>query len=283
MAAKISDYVDLGLYNLHRDIRATVDKAVKEGWTAQRFENELRNTSWYKQRTEAQRQWDALLASQPKEAERRQTEMRTKIGDAATAMGLTLSTKDRDYISEQILKFGLSEDEAQNWLAAKYTYTPGVQYGSAAEVEDAFRQFEFDYGVSITDQTRTDLTRKVLAGEYKPQQFSDYMIEMAKKEYPTIAGALDQGVTVREYFSPYIQTAVKELGIPEGEIDISDMKWKSALSQPTGVGGTREPMTLDEWRRHVRTDEQYGWKYTDGARQQASATAMNIMSMFGAR
>lgn len=254
MAKSVADYVDVRLYNMHPDIKKAVDKAIKEEWTAQRFENELKNSSWWKARAEAQRQWETLKASDPKEAERRATAMASELRDAATGMGFTLSSTDLKYITAQVLQYGLSEGEAQNWLAAKYQYKPeAVQTGTAAEVEGALRDYEFQYGVKVTDSARQAFIRKVLAGEAKPEQFQEQMIAYAKSQYPSIADALDQGVTTRQYFSPYVQTAVAELGINEADVDFTDPLWKNAIQQPT-EGGVMQPMRLDDWQRTIRTD-----------------------------
>ena len=281
MAKKIGDYVDTRLYNLHPDIKRAVDKAIAEEWTPQRFENELKNSSWWKARAEAQRQWETLVASDPKTASRQEVALESKLRDIAQGMGFQLSSSEWNYLSNQMLRYGLTEDEAQNWIAAKYQYgESAVEYGTAAEVETALREYEWQYGVSVTNSARQDFIRKVLAGEAEPAQFQEQMIAYAKSQYPTIADALDQGVTTRQYFSPYIQTAVNELGINEADVDLNDTMWKAAVQQP-GEGGTMTPMRLDDWQRKIRTESQYGWQHTKAATDQSAQTVAGLMEIFG--
>ncbi len=280
--AAITDYVDVGLYNLHPDIRNAVDLAVAQGWAPQRFENELRTSSWWRARADAQRKWEALVATNPVEAQRQTDQMRTQVSDLAAQSGVTLSAADLGSLTTSMVTYGWTKDEAQNWLAAKYSYTPGVQTGTAAEVEAALREYQFEYGVVMTDSARTAFTQRVINGESTTEQFRDYMVEQAKAQYPSISAALDQGITVRQYFSPYIQTAVKELGVNEAQVDLADPMWNAAVKQPA-QGGVSAPMNLDDWRKKIRSDDQYGWQYTDAAREQAARSATALAQMFGSR
>lgn len=280
--AAITDYVDVGLYNLHPDIKSAVDQAVAGGWTPQRFENELRKSSWWRARADAQRKWETLVATNPQEAQRQTDQMRSQVSDLAAQAGVTLDAAGLASLTTAMVTYGWTKDEANNWLAAKYQYKPGVQTGTASQVEDSLRQYQFEYGVPMTDAARTSFTQKVISGEWTTEQFRDYMVEQAKTQFPSIADALDQGITVRQYYSPYIQTAVKELGVNEAEIDLTDPMWNAAIRQPV-EGGGQTAMNLDDWRKKIRTDAQYGWQYTDGAREQAAKSASSLAQMFGSR
>ena len=68
--------------------------------------------------------------------------------------------------------------------------------------------------------------------------------------------------------------AQQVLGINKTNMSITDPKWSSALN------GDGMPMSRDQWIRTLKTDKQYGYEYTNNARNEASALADNLISAF---
>jgi len=73
--------------------------------------------------------------------------------------------------------------------------------------------------------------------------------------------------------------ASKTLGIDPNEIDfMKDSKWADAF-------GTKDSgqLTLNDWTRKLKTDEKYGWQFTDEANQTATKLVADMEKAFGFR
>ena len=99
------------------------------------------------------------------------------------------------------------------------------------------------------------------------KNFTDYVKEQAKGLYPTFAPQLDQGLTMAHLLDPYRQVAKGLLG-DHFEPDFqNDPKSAAALSGGTVDPklGRATPMTLDQWKSHIKGTPEFGWQYTPQA------------------
>lgn len=266
----------------HPDVWNKVKAAVKGGWTAQRLEAEIKTTAWWTKRTDSQRQADLLSKSNPAEWNR-QIDVKAKtLVQQASAMGITLSDADAKAMATTFTTNGASDGEIASALSMKWqmpTAEDAPITGQAGMTVDSLHSLATAYGVTLDDTTATNYVRQVLAGKQTAEGLTDVFREQAKVLYPSISDFLDKnpGATTQDYATPYLQIASKELGLPTTEMNLQDSKWNKVLS-----GGANGPMTADEWTRTVRSDQQYGWDKTVGARDQAAQMATALQRTFGA-
>lgn len=260
----------------HPDVAALINKAKAARWTEARFEAELKNTKWWTTRTDAQRQWDVLSTDNPEEAKRRVAEKQAAITQQAKALGINLSAADLAALARTFVVNGSSDVEIQAALAGRYRIGEAASGQASVTIDDLRAQAQ-DYGLKLSDGTLQGYVQQVLAGTATPQSLADQMREQAKILYAPIAGALDRGLTVRQYLDPYMQIASAETGVPVDQMDLTDPKWTKAISGTNG-----QPMTTDEWTSVVRKDPRYGWDKGPVAIQTASQFISQFSRLMGA-
>jgi hypothetical protein len=261
----------------HPDVAAKVTAALKAGWTSARLEAEIKNTDWWKKRTDSQRKWDVISTNNPAEAERQVSARRGELATQAKSMGVTLTPQELETIARNSIINGSTGGEVQSMLAGQYEVTAGkAATGTAGTSVDQIRALGQSYGIKISPASETAYVRDILAGRSTVQALTDTMREQAKLLYPGIAKGLDNGSTVADYLNPYLQGAASELGVNPATFDMTDTKWTAALQ---GTNGT--PMSLDQWTQRIRTDVRYGFDQSPNGRKAGADLALGLGRMFG--
>jgi hypothetical protein len=282
-------YADYGYVNAflkaHPDVKKKVDAAIKQGWTPQRLEGEVKTTNWWKNRNESQRKWDLLSAEQAGEKTRLLDAEKRRIENAASRMGVTLSSTQINDFALQSLRDGKSDAEITLGMANKFVLptdnkaTPGVDEsdlmkGQAGTTVTEIRDLASAYGVKVSDTNLLKWTRSALAGDIQVEELEDTFRESAKALYPPIADVLDQGQTLEGFVSPYLDIAARELGITRDMMDLTDSKW-TGMIESAGV------LPADQWTTKIRSDKRYGWNTSTTAKREAVSLVSSLGSIFG--
>ena len=267
-------FVDAFL-NAHKDVKAKVNLAIKHGWTPERLQGSIKTTTWWKTRTDSQRQYDLITKENTKEAARQIALKQEEVQTAAANLGVTLTTAEMKSMATAFYRDGSSQAEVQARLAANWDMGE-KQTGQAATTVDDLRQIASDYGVRLDPATTEKYTRQVLAGDMDAKGWEDRIREQAKVLYAPIKDYLDAGQTTRDFMGSYLQIAGSELGMDPAQMNLDDPRWTAAIY---GQGGA--PMTSAEWTGHIRQNADYGWDKTFGARQQAAQLASEFGRAFG--
>ena len=266
--------------NAHKDVARKVALAVKQGWTPDRLSAEIKDTPWWRKRTEAQRKWDIISAENPKEA-RRLVDLKTEqIKQMASTMGVTLSDNQAFKMAGHAASRGSTDPEMQSMLAGMWSLdAEGEDVGQAGTTVDQLRDLAHDYGVVLDPGTLQKQVQQVLSGDQTSQGLVDLYREQAKTLYAPISDWLEKNpsMTVKDYLAPYMQAAARELGTPPDQMDLTDPKWTKVIY---GADGTT-PMNLDQWTKTIRSDASYGWDKTMGAKSQALQLAAELRNAFG--
>lgn len=266
--------------NAHKDVARKVALAVKQGWTPDRLSAEIKDTPWWRKRTEAQRKWDIISAENPKEA-RRLVDLKTQqIKQMASTMGVTLSDNQAFKMAGHAASRGSTDPEMQSMLAGMWSLdAEGEDVGQAGTTVDQLRDLAHDYGVVLDPGTLQKQVQQVLSGNQTSQGLVDLYREQAKTLYAPISDWLEKNpsMTVKDYLAPYMQAAARELGTPPDQMDLTDPKWTKVIY---GADGTT-PMNLDQWTKTIRSDASYGWDKTMGAKSQALQLAAELRNAFG--
>jgi hypothetical protein len=262
----------------HPEIMQIVYEAINDDWTETRFQARLQNTKWWKTKTESQRQWDLLIVQQPEERLRRIEQGTGLVRDLAGQMGVKLTPQQMERISANAARNGLDEGEIRDLVAAKWNPSKMGSTGQAGASVDGLRRMAQDYGVRLSADTLVSWTRGILGGQQTVESFTDTVREQSKRLYKTVSKELDNGATIRDLMSPYMEAAASALGTPVSDMDLTDPKWTKALRSQENKG---EAMDMDEWTRTIRQGQEFDWDSTSQARQQAATFASNLAQMFG--
>lgn len=91
-------------------------KARKEQWTGDRLLSRLRNSDWFTDNSEAQRQATLLKESDPAEYERRRNEARGEVERIARSLNLSLTSSTRNNLVEMAAVHGWTGTQIENHL-----------------------------------------------------------------------------------------------------------------------------------------------------------------------
>jgi hypothetical protein len=133
-----------------------------------------------------------------------------------------------------------------------------------------------DYAVPLSDGTMDKIAKDGLTPE-KVKAFEDYIKTTAMGLYPTLATQIKAGIPTAYLLDPYRQVAKQMLGEDHEPNFASDPKAEAALSGGADPAtGRPAPMSLDQWKGHIRSHPGFGWGNTPAAHEQANATMQAI-------
>lgn len=266
------------------EIRGLVSRAADENYTLSRFEYELRQTGWYRKRTAAQRDWEVLKKTQPREAQERKTDARFLVQRMAEDLGANLSSKERESMAERMIQYDWSEQELRYRVGKEWRYQDGgIRDGLGYQAHQELTEMAGAYGVSFSDRTIEEWAGQVAVGTSSVEGFRDYMVEKAKGKYVGIADDLDKGMTTDQMFDAYRQEASRTLGVAASTVSVTDKGYNNVFAFTAPGEKQRRAMTLDEFTQMLRKDEQFGFDESQNAESLATGLAAAIQTDFGAR
>lgn len=266
------------------EVRAILIKAAQLGYTPSRLRQDLEQTEWWARTTRSQNQYDAFAAANGgvdgATMQKLIGDKASEIGDVSAGLGMRLSDEQTRSLAQDALRNGLNERELQSAIAAEMRKSPdSVQTLRVGQVGRDVRRLAADYGVPLADSTLDTWMNGVLDGKYTTTDFENYLRQQASSLYPSLANEINRGINVKTFADPYRQLAAQTLGITPEDINFADPKWNAALNFDDGKG--RRAMTLYEWGRHLRTEEQYGYDRTPEATNKAYEMVDRLGRMFG--
>lgn len=143
------------------------------------------------------------------------------------------------------------------------------------------KRMAHDYAVPMSDGTLDKIAAEGLTPE-KVKAFEEYIKTTAQGLYPTLAPQIKAGIPTAYLIDPYRQVAKQMLG-EDHEMDFSaDPKATAALSGGTDpMTGRPAPMSLDQWKGHIRSHPGFGWQQTPAAHEEAANIVSGLSQEFG--
>lgn len=289
------------IFKTNPELTALVTKAVKEGWTTDRWSSELANTTWYKsnssslqQRGFYKRQYNELVNAISENDPERQSKIdalqssttygrglaaaKRLIQAEAIAEGAVIDNAALDLLAQDIYDNALETDglAIRNYVKAKIKYTPGsILSGKAGQDLAELKGTAAANGINLDQAFGSSLQgwlQKLAAGE-SVDTYKNIIRQTAKLGMPERVGSLlDNGVDLETIYSPYKNLMANTLEINPQTITLSDPVLRSAI---TGQGET----SLYDFARNLRKDNR--WQYTNQARDEVSQGVQKVLQDFG--
>lgn len=269
----------------------------------QKFRYELYRTRFWRTTDDAQRQWRTLTSIDPAKATRQRQEMAARVRQLMGELGVQLPRKrsigqernPRAYdaqgrtsaarVADMALYNGWSEAQVTNYLLSMASWGQEGQSptGGIAAGMTQMRRLAEEYGVDPRDKRLFQWTKRVLAGTDTIEGVEERLRAQATARYgsnETLAGVLDRGGTLADWFADYRRLISSELEIPEEQISMNGRRWREVLMHEGGDGKVR-PMTGDEVLKWTRSQRE--WATTRGGKEKEAALVNNMLSVFGQR
>ena len=269
--------------NANRELRNKFARAVKEGWSASRFQSEIADTKWWKTHSADERTFLALGYADPKTADQKMQQAYVSVRQLANQMGIVESPamlkRMKAWAYNKVAK-GWDDGQLRNDIG-KYVYLGRDLQGQGGETVMQLKNYAYDMGVTMSGSWYADNSRNVIRGVATIQDYKDAILKQAKSLYPQYTKQLDGGQTVADIASPYMQSMTNILEVPQGSLSVQDPLIKQALQYKNKTTGASETKPMWQFENDLRNDPR--WKQTQNAQNSLMQVAHQVLSDFGVK
>lgn len=234
-------------------------------------------TGWYRQRSQAAREFEVREATDPAQNQRLIQQMTADVRNMSGQLGLT--GIDPTAVARDAVRTGMTAAEVQDLLSSYVTIDTTKQPGQASTYFAQAKQMGADYFVRIDDQLALSFAQRVAAGDLAVEDMEGWFRDRAKERFPWLGDILDKGISVAEHTDPIKQELAQILELNPESVDLmNDSRWWDTL-EVTNDDGSKRAMTLTEVGDFARSRKE--WRGTDNARQRGAEMATMLAKAFG--
>lgn len=275
------------------ELKGILQQAVSGQWTTDRFIMAVSSSGWYRQNSDAAREWITLQTVDPATAQAKHIRTAGDIWTLAWQNGIQLSDQQAaEAALWKIMNPTAPEDATVVHLARTY-FDPnqdwnkltGKAAGYANQIQQIGRQYGWD-DFDNYDQSR-GMLGQLMRGEDTLDGVKRKMLDFAKVKYPGLHDQLLAGATVQDLAQPYMSEYSKILEVPATSINwYTDKLVQDALQFRPANGGnsgnnleSNGTMPINEFQKKLRTDPR--WRKTDNALDSTSDLIQKIGKDWG--
>jgi|SRR5882757_77704 len=262
------------------ELKTLFGKMVNENLSKDAFQAELRDTKWWKENSETQRQVQMTKKTDPATYNAQLGAAKIQVQQLAAEMGAIIPPSKLSKIAGQVLETGASEDILRDTLGKYVTFQSGTLRGAAGAYSVAAKKFAYDQGITVDDQTvknQAALIGRKLATE---SDFQSQMVQQAISAYPGYKQQLEAGQTMSDIASPYVQVMAEELDLNPESIKLTDPLIKQALN---GVNAEGKPTGMDQTTFLGRLRNDPRWGGTQSAQDKVMSVGYGVLKSMGLR
>lgn len=255
------------------------DQAVKENWTTEKFQAELRDTKWWKETSDTRRQAQVMKTTDPASWQASINATRIMVAQLASEVGAAVPPKQMEKVVRDVIELGLEEDGIRNILGKYVTFTKkGTLLGEAGMHQFNIKKYAASQGVELSDDAIKNQAQLIVRKLATTQDFESQIREQAKSLLPAYADRIDAGETVEDIAEPYRQTMIQELQLPAASVTVTDPLIKGALN---GLDASGKPggMTIPDFQNRLRNDPR--WRGSDKAMGNTMAVGAQVLRDMG--
>ncbi len=277
-------YLDVKVYG--PEFKKILRQMLKERWyedpsvLQNKMEAAIQNTPYYKKTTAVARNFDALTSADKEAKKEVQKSFLTAISGFDE-----LSSEEQNKLIEESARKGITGTALQDYVNSAIFKSPGTTEGSPSEAQkDALTSNPALLLDNLAREYNTKASEKdkqaLLTGTKTIGDFEQDYRESSKDLYPHLARQLDRGLSLEKIGETYKSSAARILEKNEDDIDMFDSRYSVAFNTEDNKGGYRQ-LSLPEWEKKLRTDEKYGWKFTESANNEVDQIMQTLTRAFG--
>lgn len=273
-----------GLMNSNPELKRLFNQAVDGQWTAQKFQAELRDTKWWKTHSQTERDFLVLKFGDPKTADQKLTQARTKVAQLAKQLGLTgpaASGANMASYAYMMVAKGYDEAQIRYLMGQKITMGTGGWGGEAGQAAAELQSYAYSMGINWSTSRLQPYLKNIVSGTSTVQEVKGLMAKEAKAAFPQWSKEIDGGQTVADIASPYMQSMSQILELPQGSVNLFDPTIRSALTYKNPTTLQSEPEQLWSFENKLRSDPR--WKKTQNAQNSIMQVAHQVLADFGVK
>lgn len=287
----------LTVLNSDPTLKDAFKKAVAGQWSVERFQATVMQTTWFRNQSESQRQYQILRATDPGKFVSQVNQTMAMLADQwGQLTGQTLSYNPATNsngtigdgsgflwsVADTALKMGWNEAQINDHLASTFDWTTSIRSdtlgGSAAGTLANWRTQAAALGIKPTDTYFGQQMQRVALGTDTNEGVLAKLTNMSKQRYAAFADDIEAGATVEELTENYRQSIGNILEIPPAQVDVFDKNIQRAITRRNDRG-EYEPQNIGDFEDSLRKDSRY--QYTQGAHDSVIGTGMAALKAFG--
>jgi hypothetical protein len=265
------------------------DRAISGGYNQARFVAELRNTGWYKTRSESVRQGTVLQKADPAEYKRRIAQAAAMVSDQYYAMtGRRMGGPTAAHLGQTAFLYGFNDNEVRDMVAktvSSAALMKGGIGGTLGEAERQLRQASDDYGMDMSDTWYKNTINNIAFQNTDVTAEIGKLRQLAKSKYAAFAQQIDHGVTVKDIAEPFKQLMAKTLEISDKSIGTNDRAIQTALMyKPVDEAGkptSKVPTGMPLWQFEQQLKNDPRWGKTKGAQDSVMSAGRQVLQDLG--
>lgn len=262
------------------ELKTLFGKMVNETWTKERFGAELRNTKWWQENSETQRQVQNMKKTDPATYEAQLAAAKIQVQQLSAEIGAVIPPAKLGKIAAQVLETGADENILRDTLGKYVNFQKGTLRGEAGAYANSAKKFAYEMGITLDDQTvknQAALIGRKLATE---SDFKNQIVQQAVSAYPGYRQQLEAGQTMKDVANPYIQVMAQELDLNPDSITLNDPLIKQALN---GVNSDGKPTGMDQTTFLGRLRNDPRWGSTKSAQDRVMNVGLDVLKSMGLR
>ena len=253
--------------------------AENEGMSDDEVLGWIQGTQWFANNAETARTFDMdFWAEGPEGRDALIDSQRDLILREAQLIGLNWLGDNQALLNDlatTATRFGYDIYDIRNALQGVNDLGPEeLARGMILSNEQSVQDMAAKYYMPLGTEDAYDVAWSIYKGEESLDSVEAMYREQAKGLFPSLSGLIDQGVSMRAYFSPYKQRIGQLLELPDVDL-MNDPRFQSILFPASGEG----PLSLSQTQKFVRGLPE--WQFTQNARNSARQMVDNVGRMFG--
>lgn len=259
-------------------VGALVEKAITKGYSADRFQAELQNTSFWKNHSKAWREAKMKSLIDPSTYKEERDKARAHVKAVAAEYGITSS----GWINQgaaMVYWNDYSDEQLRQWFGANVGPIKDGQFfgGKMGAWQDQLTKTGYANGVKIDAKFLNQWVRAIAAGGKTIEQAENAIRKQSSSLFGAFKKQIMGGEDMMDLAQPYIKSMGNLLELPDGQLDLFDGTIRKGLSYKTKDATT--PMALWQFEDLVRKDKR--WVKTTNAREAFVQAGHQVAQNFG--
>lgn len=274
-------YVE-SLFDAVPELKKKFDQAVKEDWSAARFQAAIRDTHWWKTHSQTERDYLTSTYGDPASAKQKYHQAYTHVQQMAAQLGMQPSDTTKKLLNAwayNVAAKGWSDDQLRFEMGKKVYFDGDNWNGQGGEEQQKLHDYAYSMGVTMSGTWYANSSRSIIRGAGSEQEFMSQIRKQAKALFPQWTKQIDGGQTVADIANPYLTTMSQILELPGGSINLFDPTIKKALQYKDPNTGQGQAKPLWQFENELRNDPR--WKKTQNAQDSMMQVAHKVLADFG--
>lgn len=265
------------------ELKNLFNKAVKEGWVAEKFQASLKNTKWWKSTSETQRQYLIKSITDPATHKRDWNTQFYRINEMGNQLGFFNIGGNKpliDHLVYNVMYNGWSDAQLKYEMANFLMLSPeGGLAGAGGQFQMRMSQMAWANGISLDSGWYVGHYKNILKGVATEEQAARDIRNRAAALFPAFREQIMAGQNVMDIASPYITGMANILELNQGDLDLFDPLIKGALNYKDPKTGVTGAKPLWQWEVDLRKDPR--WNATSNAREGLMAVGHKVAQDMG--